>query len=166
MSALDPWRREIRALIPRGFLRRDQGNALFVSDYPRFSGAEQITAALAGTGFRTTQENGIARISPEDGKARAFLRALPCMDATPTDETLFVYCLARRLIRQGGTENEDISWLPGLLKRLDEGRLHAAAAEMAAEAALRQRLGAPLPAAAGRLLMLSLAERKGEESEC
>ena len=33
-------------------------------------------------------------------------------------------------------------------------------------ASLRQRLGAPLPAAAGRLLMLSLAERKGEESEC
>ena len=167
MSVLDAWRREVRALIPRGFLRRAQGEGLFVSDYPRFPGAEKGTESLLAAGFRVKMDGSIARIDVCEDKARAFLRGLPLTDVPPTDETLPIWALAQRLVRADGPVTDpSLDWLTGLLKRLDEGRVNEAAAELAARAAVCQRRHAPLPGAAGRLLLLALSERKGDEKTC
>ena len=47
MSVLDPWRQALRLRIPRGFLRRDPGDMLFISDYPRLG----VHIDWTGTGF-------------------------------------------------------------------------------------------------------------------
>ena len=167
MSALAAWRREIRALIPRGFLRRDQGEALFISDYPRFSGGEAVTARLRAAGWRVAVAGQTARIDGTEETYRALLRALPCPDAAPNDDTLYLCSLARRLIRaETPAEAQPLEGMPGLLKLLEQGRLDDAARETAAFAALCQRRGDPLPSAAGKLLLLALQEREGENSPC
>ena len=53
MTLLNAWRQEASALIPRGFLRRDQkGDSLWLSDYPRREGADAVTQALRQWGFK------------------------------------------------------------------------------------------------------------------
>lgn len=45
-------RRELRELLPpRAFLRRDRGDALYVTDAPRFADARELCAALETAGF-------------------------------------------------------------------------------------------------------------------
>ena len=167
MSALDPWRRELRSLIPRGFLRRDQGTWLFASDYPRFAGAEDVTAALLGAGYRVTVEADVARIDGNKEKYHALFTHLPCPDAVPDDETLYAVSLARRLIRaETPVDEEPMNGYPALLKALDEGNWRQAADDTAAWAAVCQRQGRKLPSAAGKLILLGLSERKGEKTTC
>ncbi len=167
MSVLDPWRRELRRLIPRGFLRRDQAAGLFASDYPRFPGAEDVTNTLLRAGFRVTAESGLARIDGSEEKYHAWFAHLPCPDAVPDDETLYAVSLARRLVRaETPPEEEPLAGYPALLKALDEGRSGEAAEGAAAWAALCQRQGRKLPSAAGKLILLALTERKGEETIC
>ena len=75
--------------------------------------------------------------------------------------------VARRLIRaETPAEAQPLEGMPGLLKLLEQGRLDDAARETAAFAALCQRRGDPLPSAAGKLLLLALQEREGENSPC
>ena len=169
MSPLDPWRRELRGLIPRGFLRRVQGDGLFASDYPRFAGAEDVTAALLRAGYRVTVEGGVARIDGNEAKYHALFTNLPCPDIVPDDETLYAVSLARRLIRANTPEDEEpLGGYPALLKALDEGNWLKATDETAAWAAVCQRQGRKPPSAAGKLILLTLStsERKGEKSPC
>ena len=167
MSALDAWRRELRRLIPRGFLRRDQGAGLFASDYPRFSGAEGVTAALLGAGYRVTVEKGLARIDGNEAKYHVFFTNLSCPDVAPEDDTLYAVSLARRLIRAATQpEEEPLSGYPALLKALDEGKWQEAADDAAAWAAVCQRQGRKPPSAAGKLILIALIERKGEKTPC
>ena len=62
MSALDPWRQELRGMIPRGFLRRDQGDGLFVSDYPRHGEEEAVSGFLQDQGFSVSIRDFLAYI--------------------------------------------------------------------------------------------------------
>ena len=77
MNALDPWRQTLRPLIPKGFLRRDQGDGLFVSDYPRYGEAEPVSARIEAAGFRVALMDGLARVAPETETLAALLHAAP-----------------------------------------------------------------------------------------
>ena len=65
MNVLDPWRQALRPLILKGFLRRDQGAGLLISDYPRYGDAEAVSARIEKAGFQVTVADGLARITPE-----------------------------------------------------------------------------------------------------
>ena len=100
MSALDLWRSELRALIPRGFLRRDQGEGLFLSDFPRRG--VYAFPALKAAGFDAVEIRGLARIDGSLDKYRELEAALPAFTPAPRDDTLYLFSLARRLTRFGG----------------------------------------------------------------
>ena len=157
MSALDAWRREVRALIPRGFLRRDAGeDAVLVSDYPRWEEAGAVTERLRAAGYAVEVREGLAHI---DGSREKYLRlfsALPCPEGTPTDETLYAFSLARRLIAADVSLEEQPLFLLGQwMKRLDGGDQRVIPV-IAAHAALCLRRKQPLPSAAGKLILCAL----------
>lgn len=167
MSVLAPWRRELQALIPRGFLRRDQGEGLFVSDFPRHGNAEAVAAALAASGYRVQIRDGIAYLDGTAQKYRDFFAALPCPSVSPREDTLAAFALARRLIRADvPLEEQPLKDMTAILKLLDAGEILRAAENLAVYAALRQRRHEPLPAAAGKLLFCALAEREGGSILC
>ncbi len=167
MSAPDAWRQELRKLIPRGFLRRSQGTALFASDYPRFPGAETVTASLIRAGYRVTADGAAAQIDGSEEKYRALFRGLSCPFVTPTDETLWAVSLARRLAAaETPPEDEPLALYPTLLKALDQGKWQDAAQTAAAFSALCLRQKKKLPSAAGKLILLALTEQKGENASC
>ena len=59
-------REAVAARLPEGaFLRRDRGEALFVTDAPRRRPDADWSAALAGAGFACAEEAGLLRISPD-----------------------------------------------------------------------------------------------------
>lgn len=161
MSALAPWRAEVRALIPRGFLRRDPGDALFISDYPRLCDGAAVGNALAGAGFFAAEGGGLSRIDAEPEKYRALMRALtPGEIPAPTDETLYLRALALRLLRaQTPPERQEIAPLRLALKCLDAGDLAALSGRLPPLLAAMQRRGAPLPSAVGALIFRALCER-------
>ena len=75
MGALDAWRREVRALIPRGFLRRDAGeDAVLVSDYPRWEEAGAVTERLRAAGYAVAVREGLAHIEAVAKLASRILR--------------------------------------------------------------------------------------------
>ena len=49
-------------MIPRGFLRRDQGDGLFVSDYPRHGEEEAVSGFLQDQGFSVSIRDFLAYI--------------------------------------------------------------------------------------------------------
>lgn len=166
MSGLAPWRRELRALIPRGFLRRDQGGQLLVSDYPRFPGAEEITARIRRAGYAVLIRERLAYLDGTEEKYEALLRPLlPAPDPAPGEDMPLLESLARRLCR------EDMSFRPCAalriaLKAWDAGDLSGLYAALAPEIARLQREKLPLPAAAGVLILAALNEGKGESPSC
>ena len=164
MNALTPWRREVRALIPRGFLRRDQGDGLLISDYPRFAGADEITARLVRAGYRVELRDGLAHV---DGGADRYVRLIresACPQAPPREDTLALGALARRLARENvPPEEQPLAPLRLTLKYLDAGDLDGLYRALALAIALLQREKRPLPAAAGKWILCALAEREGEK---
>ena len=152
-GALDDWRREIRALIPRGFLRRDQGNGLFISDYPRFENAEKVTEALNLAGFLVSPGASLALIDGGFEKYQILFSHLPPQRA-PSDDNLMLWGLGKRLERYGGeTREEDMPLLRAILKYLDGENFAALQKELRPVFALSQRMGRPLPAMAGKLIL-------------
>ena len=157
MNALDPWRQAIRPLIPRGFLSRDQGDGLFVSDYPRYGEAEAVSACIEKAGFQVTVLDGLARITPERSTTAALLDAAPVCQPTVTDENLFLYSLARRIAETNAPldpEAESAVWTA--LKYLDAGDMQGLYRFLSPAAALAQRQHQPLPAGLGRLILCFL----------
>ena len=159
MSALDAWRRELRPLIPRGFIRRDQGEGLFVSDYPRHGEEAAVSASLREHGFSVFLRDSLACVDASPEKYRALLDGLP--DAAPpvTEETLNLYALANRLIRGGADFSKDA--LPALrltLKYLDTKDWKGLYQALSPLSSFAQRQHKPLPAALGRLILFSLSE--------
>ncbi|MBR6184649.1 MAG: hypothetical protein IKQ41_00125 [Clostridia bacterium] len=153
MSALDAWRRHARAAIPRGFLRRDRGDGLFISDYPRYPDSGPVTDALRQAGFRVRLDGQLAvlGLSPAGIEAQA---ASLCGEARPTDETLYLWALAGRLIRSGGAATQaDMPHIHFTLKCLDAGELSRLEKVLSPASALGQRTRHPLPAVIGRLMM-------------
>ena len=158
MKMLDAWRREVRSLVPRGFVRISRGEGLFASDYPRFDGAQAVTRALRQAGYQVTQEGPLARIDGTKEKYTAFLRALPCACPIPSDDTLAAFSLARRLMEvPPPLEDQPLFWIGSWIKIVDAGHFAQAEETLAAYTALCQRLHQPLPAAAGKILLLMLA---------
>ncbi len=159
MSVLDPWRQALRPMIPKGFLRRDQGDGLFVSDYPRYGEADAIAARMEAAGFHASLSPGLARIVPTLENCAALLDAAPCREPAVTDETLFLHSLARRIAGTGAPltrETEQAVW--SALKFLDAGDLRGLYRFLSPAAALAPRKHHPLPAALGRMLLYFLYE--------
>lgn len=157
MNPLFSWRQELRGLIPRGFLRRDQApDALFASDYPRFPQSQQITDGLARAGYRVAIRGDVAHVDGTLPKYEALLSALPCPDLSPTDETLFAWALAQRLLRsQAFIAPQHVFAIGQFMKRWEQ-KDPAALEDFSAYAALCQRQHQPLPPAAGRVILCFL----------
>lgn len=162
MKPLDGWRRELRTLIPRGFLRRDQSpEYLFVSDFPRFEGAEDTAGRLRNAGFTVRIAGGLAHLDAGREKYAALLRALPCPCVTTTDDNLFACSLARRLCEADTPiERQPLRRIGQWMKRLDAENRQVIP-EIAAYAARCQREGRPLPSAAGKVIFCALAHAEG-----
>lgn len=169
MTLLTPWREELRPLIPRGFLRRDQGDQLLASDYPRHDGADAITAAIQAAGYQIFIERGIARMDGSRKKYAALISTLPPIEIPPpTDGTLPLHALALRLVRaQTPFQDQPIAPIRLTLKCLDAGDFSALLRQLPPQLALLQRHHQPLPAAAGHLIFSVLANsRKGDGPLC
>ena len=168
MNPLGAWRQELRGLIPRGFLKMDRGAGLFVSDYPRGGGEAEITAALRAAGFCVTVQNQIARIDGTREKYAALLGTFHAAAPLPTDETLFLYALAQRLIRaRTPIREQPVHLLGWTMKCLEMDAWEELRQRLPAQIALCQRERVPLPSAAGELIWNALTERmKGAEDGC
>ena len=167
MSPLSAWRRELRALIPQGFLRRDQGDGLLVSDYPRRGGTEEITAALAAAGFTVRLENGLAYVDGSLQKYRALAATLTLEAPRMTDKNLFLYALGGRLLRYGGeVTEENLPLLRLTLKTMDGGDINALLRLLSPACAEAQRKQISLPKAAGLLIFQALWEWERSDSPC
>ncbi len=167
MSPLDAWRQELRALIPRGFLRRDQGEGLLVSDYPRLGGAKETTVTLVRAGFTVRQENGLAYVDGSLQKYQALAASLTPEAPRMTDENLFLYALGGRLLRYGGevtAENLPLIRLP--LKAIDGDDLPGLARLLPPACAEAQRKRIGLPKAAGLLIFQALWDEERSDSPC
>ncbi|MBR3742048.1 MAG: hypothetical protein IKN04_16605 [Clostridia bacterium] len=154
MNVLEPWRRTLRPLIPKGFLRRDQRDGLFVSDYPRYGEAEAVSARIEKAGFRVNGTDGLARIIPKTGTLAALLDDVPVCQPPITDETLFLYSLARRIAETNAPltpETESAVWTA--LKYLDAGDETGLYRFLSPAAALAQRKHRPLPGGLGRIIL-------------
>ena len=157
MSALDAWRQTLRPLIPKGFLRRDQGHGLFVSDYPRYGEAEAVSARIEAAGFRVALIDGLARVTPGTETLAALLNAAPICQPAVTDENLFLYSLARRIAKGNAPltpETEKTVWTS--LKYLDAGDEAGLYRFLSPAAALAQRQHCALPGGLGRLILALL----------
>lgn len=167
MRALEAWRREIRALIPRGFLRRDQGEGLLISDFPRWDDGEQIADRLRRAGYRVELRDGLAWLDGTEDKYAALIAAMSCPDPPAPEDALALWSLACRLKRAPASLGDQPRALLRLtLKYLDSGDFAGLYRALAPEIARLQRLGLPLPAAAGPWILTALAERKGGNPAC
>ncbi len=159
MNALDPWRQALRPLIPKGFLRRDQGDGLLISDYPRYGDAEAVSARIEKAGFRVAVADGLARITPERSTCAALLDAAPPCRTSAEEVNLFLYSLARRIADSGAPlipDAEHAVWTA--LKYLDAGDEQGLYRFLSPAAALAQRNHQPLPAGLGRMILRYLTK--------
>ncbi len=157
MSPIKEWREELRRLIPRGFVRRDQGGGLLVSDYPRWGEAEKVTASLLRAGYTVRLDKGLAYLDGGLEKYRALAMNLPEARPAPTDETLTLYSLGQRLTRMGGDITEENLPLMRLtVKYLDSGDLPGLQRLLPPACAEAQRKHIPLPIGAGQLILSEL----------
>lgn len=66
-------RETLSAILPqRAFLRRDRGDALYISNAPRFDSETDWAACCGEAGFRSKKENGLLQLWP----AEAWLKRL------------------------------------------------------------------------------------------
>jgi len=167
MSPLDAWRHELRALIPRGFLRRDQGDSLFVSDYPRHSSEAETTQALKQAGYTVRIKKQMASVDGSLQKYQALPASLPLEAPRMTDENLMLYALADRLLRYGGeVTEENLPLLRLTLKAIDGGDVSWLAQRLPPACAEAQRKHIGLPKAAGTLIFQALKEWERRDSPC
>ncbi len=167
MSILSPWRQELKALIPRGFLRRDRENGLFISDYPRQGGAEGITCALEAAGYTVRIQEEAARIGVTEGKLNELMESLGSPAPAPGEDTLSLWALGTRLSSIAvPLSRQPVDLLYETLKHLDQGDLRGLEQYLRPRIALCQRRGLPLPGAAGKMILWALTQAEGEETPC
>lgn len=163
MTPLLSWRQTLRALIPRGFLRRDwAADGLLISDYPRHCpDAAAVDAALRAAGFTVTAAEGLRRIDGSPAQYRQLLSALSGETPPPwTEENLYLCGLARRLMRgERNPARQPLAPVRLTLKCLDAGDTETLIRLLPPMLAACQRRGQPLPAGAGALIARYL---KGE----
>lgn len=156
MTPLEPWRQALRSLIPRGFLQRDRAaDGLFISDYPcHCADAAAVDAALQAAGFQVTAVGRLRRIDGAPEAYRQLIAALPDVSLpAPTDENLYLWSLARRLLQgEGDPARQPIPPLRLTLKCLDGADTDALIRLLPPLLALHQRRGEPLPRSVGMLI--------------
>ena len=154
MSPLDAWRRELRGLIPRGFLRRDQGDGLFVSDYPRHCAEADVTAALIRAGYTAEIRDGLAHLDASLDKYCALASTLSDGPMGSCEPYFWLYSLAAHLQKTGGPPTVDnLPLLRLTLKKLDENDLPGLQRLLPPAVAEAQRKHIPLPKAAGQMIL-------------
>ena len=168
MSALDSWRGEIRPLIPRGFLRRDQGSGLLISDFPRFFPGQDVENALRARGFHVERMDQLARIDGSMEKYRQLANQLQYEALAPDQGEWPLYALGLRLEkRKVPLEAQPMEWIRFTMKCLDAHQEGEIMRLLPPGIALLQRLHRPLPSLAGALILDDLFHRrKGAEAEC
>lgn len=141
-SLVAAMRGEVAAMLPeRAFLRRDRGDALFVTNAPAFSDASALTERLCRAGWRVQTRGGLLAISPGADMADQFERARP----EPPDfltrslkrlrglpvcgEALAVFAEGLRRAEHGGAEDYDrrVRQLAALCLRRSCGGAYACA---------------------------------------
>lgn len=168
MRLLDPWRRELRALIPRGFLRLCRGNGLFVSDMNRqYDAWPEAAQRMKEQGFEPeVGSDGLLRIGVSEEKLRALWEAL----AEETKETCGDHPLrelAVRLERHGAPlADQPREILYRIMKDLDGGEYLKLDAWLRPCLSERQRKHLPLPAAGGKMILWALNNEEGEDEGC
>ena len=131
------------ALPPGAFLRRDRGDALFITDAPRIDPRADLTAALAEAGFTCAGADGLLRLWP----AESWLTQVEAATPDPPDD------LCRSLIRFRGMSPDGASLrLFALgLRCLDGGegaaRFDRLLRQRAAQCLRERRATLPTPAA-------------------
>jgi len=167
MSPLLPFRRLLRPLIPHGFLRRDkQAGSLFISDYPRFDQAGQVTKAIETAGFSVRLSGGLAHITPGEKLFFSLLSLLPCPPVSPRDDTLYACSLARRLLAHPAADSaQPVAEMMQWLKRLDE-KDPGVFADIGAYCALCQRERRGMPSLAGKMILCALNDDEGGIEPC
>ena len=99
-SLSSPLRAAATAVLPQGaFLRRDRGDALFVTNAPRIDPGRDWTAALSEAGFTCAGSDGLLRLWP----AKGWLNRLEAACPDPPDD------LCRSLLRFRGRSPDDES---------------------------------------------------------
>ena len=162
MSALDAWREELRRLIPRGFLRRDQGDGLFVSDYPRHGGEAAVSDALREAGFTVEKSSFVDAPVIKVEKYCALAGSLRDTEPPLTEECFWLRSLALHLQRTGAEPcPENLSLIRLTLKALDAGDLPGLERLLPPAVAEAQRKHIPLPKAAGQLIIYAIENPKG-----
>ena len=168
MRLLDPWRRELRALIPRGFLRLCRGDGLFVSDVNRQCDAWQPAAQkMKEQDFEPeVAADGLLRIGVNTEKLRALWDTLAeenkeiCGDH-PLRE------LAVRLERHGAPlADQPREILYRIMKDLDGGAFETLDTWLRPCLSERQRKHLPLPSAGGKMILWALCHEEGENGGC
>ena len=106
-SPLNAWREELRRLIPRGFLRRDQGDGLFVSDYPRHGEEAPVSDALRQAGYTVGLRGSLAHVDGGLEKYCALTEGLPEMEAPLSEEFFWLCSLANHLQKTGAEITAD-----------------------------------------------------------
>jgi len=168
MSALEIWRQQIRPLIPRGFLRRDQGEGLLISDFPRFPNAEEVLAALRRMNFETDIFHGMALIDGTIEKYGQLQGCLRPLSSPADDESLPLYALGKKLMmKEAPLEYQPMELIRFTLKCLDAKDDEALLRLLPPQIALLQRQHLFLPSMAGTLILDDLYHRaKGEIESC
>lgn len=162
---LEPSRAEVRALLPRGFVRLSQSDAfLFVSDAPRRLEADALAECLGALRLRgyecAADESGLLWLDWGRERWDAFISACPsALPALPKD-CYEAYSLCRLLMRHAAP-SDDFACLRGVLKRWNDApAMERFAREQRELCACRLRLSQPLPACAGRALARWLMEKE------
>ena len=156
-SPLNAWREELRRLIPRGFLRRDQGDGLFVSDYPRHGEEAPVSDALRQAGYTVGLRGSLAHVDGGLEKYCALTEGLPEMEAPLSEEFFWLCSLANHLQKTGAEITADnLPLLRLTLKKLDEGDLPGLQRLLPPAVAEAQRKHVSPPKAAGKLVLYDI----------
>ncbi len=163
MGSVDAWKNEIRALLPRGFLRISRDSAfLFVSDYPKhLENTFALHAALAQAGFEVTVKEGVAFMDGGREKYARLVEAVPpVLQPCMTERNMHLLHLARVLMGDDvALESQDIALIRQVMRctalRDEQGLMLLP--RMMAE---RKRKKQPLAPVAGMLLWEYLNEKE------
>ena len=136
-------RGEVAAMLPeRAFLRRDRGDALFVTNAPAFADADALAERLCRAGWRVQARGGLFALSPGADMVDQFERARPeppdfltrslkrLRGLSICDEALAVFAEGLRRAEHGGAEDygRRVHQLAALCLRRSCGGAYACAA--------------------------------------